>query len=147
MTTRRIMNRNVLNTASAIALGAVMSIAVASCGSKTEQSQQMPAPQIAVLQVSPGNAHNSTDYPAIIKGKTDIDIRPQISGFITKVHVDEGQHVKKGQVLFTIDQVQYEAAVRQAQSQVANAQAAVNSAKTRVTTCHLYKSQSPRDIS
>ena len=34
-------------------------------------------------------------YPATVKGKTDIEIRPQVTGFITKVHVDEGQVVKK----------------------------------------------------
>ncbi|MCM1347968.1 MAG: efflux RND transporter periplasmic adaptor subunit [Firmicutes bacterium] len=137
MTTRKEMNRNVLKTASAIALGAALTITVASCGSKSEQQQQMPDPQIAVMQVTPTSAHNSTEYPALIKGKTDVEIRPQVSGFITKVHVDEGQHVKKGQVLFTIDQVQYQAAVAQAKSQVANAQAAVNSAKTRVSTAKM----------
>ncbi|MDE5686053.1 MAG: efflux RND transporter periplasmic adaptor subunit [Paramuribaculum sp.] len=130
------MNRNVLKSASAIALGAVMTMTVTSCGSKQEQ-MQMPDPQIAVMQVNPSNAHNSIEYPALIKGKTDIEIRPQISGFITKVHVDEGQHVKKGQTLFTIDQVSYEAALRQAQSSVANAKAAVNAAKTRVSTAKM----------
>lgn len=131
------MNRNMLKSASVLAFGAVMTLSVASCGSNADQQQQMPDPQIAVMQVSPTNANNSTEYPALIKGKTDIEIRPQISGFITKVHVDEGQHVSKGQVLFTIDQVQYEAAVRQAQSAVANAQAAVNAAKTRVATAKM----------
>ncbi len=130
------MNRNILKTASALAFGAAMTLSVSSCGSSQEQ-QQAPDPQIAVLQLSPTSAYNATEYPALIKGKTDIEIRPQISGFITKVHVDEGQHVTKGQVLFTIDQVQYEAAVRQAESQVANAQAAVNAAKTNVATAKM----------
>ena len=53
-----------------------------------------------------------------------------MTGFITKVHVDEGQAVKKGQVLFTIDQVQFQAAVD-------NAQAAVNSAQTAVNTAQM----------
>lgn len=135
--TKNNMNRNMLKSASVLAFGAVMTLSVASCGSNADQQQQMPDPQIAVMQVSPTSANNSTEYPALIKGKTDIEIRPQISGFITKVHVDEGQHVSKGQVLFTIDQVQYEAAVRQAQSSVANAQAAVNAAKTRVATAKM----------
>lgn len=131
------MNRNMLKTAWAVALGAALTMSVTSCGGKSQQQQQMPDPQIAVMQVSPTSAHNSTEYPALIKGKTDVEIRPQVSGFITKVHVDEGQHVRKGQVLFTIDQVQYQAALAQAKSQVANAQAAVNSAKTRVATAKM----------
>jgi len=136
MTTRKDMKRNALKSASVLALGAVMTMTVASCGSG-QQQQQAPDPSIAVMQVNTSNASNSSQYPALIKGKTDIEIRPQVSGFITKVHVDEGQHVKKGQVLFTIDQVQYEAAVRQAQAAVAQAQAAVNSAKTQVATAKM----------
>ncbi len=64
-----------------------------------------------------------------IKGRTDIAIRPQVSGFITKVHVDEGQQVRKGQVLFTLDQVQYQAAVDAAQAAIRVAESAVNTAQ------------------
>ena len=67
-------------------------------------------------------------YPATIKGQKDVQIRPQVSGFITKVCVDEGQQVSAGQVLFVIDQVQYEAAVNQCKAAVAAAQQQVNSA-------------------
>ncbi|MDE7125178.1 MAG: efflux RND transporter periplasmic adaptor subunit, partial [Muribaculaceae bacterium] len=83
------------------------------------------APSVATLLVEPTTIDLSTSYPAIIKGKTDIDIRPQVTGFITKVHVDEGQAVRKGQTLFTLDQVQFEAAVNQAAAAVAVAQTAV----------------------
>ena len=48
-----------------------------------------------------------------------------VSGFITKLHVDEGSVVKKGQVLFTIDQVQYKAAVETAKAAVETARAAL----------------------
>ncbi|MDE6160631.1 MAG: efflux RND transporter periplasmic adaptor subunit, partial [Muribaculaceae bacterium] len=86
------------------------------------------APQVAVLTVQPGSSDLNSSYPAIIKGKTDIDIRPQVTGFITKVHVDEGQRVRKGQALFTLDQVQYQAAVEQAQAALNSANVAVNTA-------------------
>ena len=42
-------------------------------------------------------------YPATIKGVQDVEIRPKVSGFITRVAVQEGQRVGRGQVLFTID--------------------------------------------
>lgn len=107
-----------------------------SCGGKADQQMQMQqgAPAIAVETVGYGTADFTSDYPATIKGKTDIQIRPQVSGFITKVHVDEGDHVKKGQLLFTIDQVQFQAAVDQAQ-------AAVESARTAVRTAQLTADQ------
>ncbi|MDE6813378.1 MAG: efflux RND transporter periplasmic adaptor subunit, partial [Duncaniella sp.] len=97
--------------------------------SKQQQQMQMPAPEIATITLTPQTADLNSTFPATIKGKTDIDIRPQVTGFITKVHVDEGQHVRKGQVLFTLDQVTFQAAVDQAQAAVNNAQTAVNTAK------------------
>ena len=63
-----------------------------------------------------------------------MEIRPQITGFLTKVHITEGQHVAAGQVLFTIDQVSLEAAVSAARSQVMQAEAAVKVAQANVNT-------------
>lgn len=108
----------------------VIGLLSAACGNKQAQMGGMAAPEVAVMTVEPSSAQFQNSYPATIKGKTDIDIRPQVSGFITKVHVDEGDHVRKGQTLFTIDQVQFQAAVDQAQANV-------NSAKTAVSTAEL----------
>ena len=55
-----------------------------------------------------------------------------MSGFITKLHVEEGAQVRKGQVLFTIDQVQYKAAVRTAEAAVKTAKAALATQKLTV---------------
>ncbi len=116
---------------SAVALTALASVCAISCSSNGQDgAAQTEAPAIEVLTVEPTNSELSNSFPAIIKGKTDIDIRPQVSGFITKVHVDEGQRVVKGQVLFTIDQVQFQAAVDQARAAVNSAQAAVNTAQS-----------------
>ena len=102
-------------------------LALGSCGGK-QQAPAQQAPQVAVMTVETGTSDLSSSYPAIIKGKTDIDIRPQVTGFITKVHVDEGQRVRKGQTLFTLDQVQFQAAVEQAEASLNSAKAAVNTA-------------------
>ena len=115
-------------TASAAIVACVAAV-MTSCSSQQAQ-QQAPAPEIATMTVSQGSTRIDNTYPATIRGKTDIDIRPQVTGFITKVHVDEGQQVHKGQVLFTLDQVQYQAAVDQAR-------AAVNVAQTAVSTAQL----------
>jgi membrane fusion protein (multidrug efflux system) len=115
---------------SAVALTALASVCAISCSNGQEGAAEQEAPAIEVITVEPSNSELSNSFPAIIKGKTDIDIRPQVSGFITKVHVDEGQRVVKGQVLFTIDQVQFQAAVDQARAAVNSAQAAVNTAQS-----------------
>lgn len=110
-------------------LAGVATAMFSSCGNGQEQQQAL-APQFATLTVTSSSANLDSSYPATIKGRTDIDIRPQVTGFITKVHVDEGQRVSKGQVLFTLDQVQYEAAVE-------SAKAAVNVAEVAVSTAQL----------
>ncbi|MDE7119450.1 MAG: efflux RND transporter periplasmic adaptor subunit, partial [Muribaculaceae bacterium] len=79
--------------------------------------------------VSTGSSDLDHTYPTTIKGKTDVEIRPLVSGFVTKVNVEEGQHVRKGQTLFTLDQVQYQAAVSQAEAAVNSAKIAVDNAR------------------
>lgn len=103
----------------------------AACSGKGDQQQQMagaPA-EVATMTVTLGSANLNNAYPATIKGKSDVEIRPQISGFITKVCVDEGQRVVKGQTLFIIDEVQLQAAVRSAEAAVAAARSQVATAR------------------
>lgn len=114
---------------SGLLLSSMVSLLLASCGGGQQASRQQ-APQIAAITVEYSSTSLDKSYPATIKGRTDIAIRPQVTGFITKVHVDEGQRVRKGQTLFTLDQVQLEAAVE-------SAKAAVNVAKAAVSTAQL----------
>ena len=101
---------------------------LSSCGNGNNGEAKAPeakAPEYAVITAQATTAHLTNSYPATIKGKQDVEIRPMVSGFITKLHVDEGSVVKRGQVLFTIDQVQYRAAVETAKATVATAEAAL----------------------
>ena len=85
-----------------------------------------------VITVSTGDVPVSDRYPATLKGKLDVEIRPQVSGQIVRLAVDEGAKVRKGQTLFVIDQVQF-------QEQVNAAQAAVRVAETAVATAKLTR--------
>ena len=96
---------------------------LSSCGQGDKGAGK--APEYAVLETQATTANLTNSYPATIKGKQDVEIRPMVSGFITRLHVDEGATVKKGQVLFTIDQVQYKAAVETAKAAVETAKAAL----------------------
>lgn len=104
-------------------------LALVSCGNKQPGQTSMMAPEVAIVTVEPSTAAFESSFPATLKGKTDIDIRPQVTGFITKVHVDEGERVRKGQPLFTIDQVQFQAAVDQAEANLNSARSAVSTAQ------------------
>ena len=98
-------------------------VALCSCGQGNQGTGA--APEYAVIEAQTTTANLKNSYPATIRGKQDVEIRPMVSGFITQLHVDEGSTVKKGQVLFTIDQVQYLAAVKTAEAAVETAKAAL----------------------
>lgn len=69
------------------------------------------------------------DYTAVINGRQSVEIRPQVSGTITDVCIEEGAKVSKGQTLFVIDQVPYQAALQTALANVKSAEASVATAK------------------
>ncbi len=83
-----------------------------------------------VMTVTTSSVHVEDRYPATLKGKLDVEIRPQVSGQIVRLAVDEGARVRRGQTLFVIDQVQF-------QEQVNAARAAVRVAETSVATAQL----------
>ena len=109
-----------------LALGA----ALVACSNDKSAGQGAGVSEYAVQTVATSTAELSTKYPATIKGVQDIEIRPKVSGNITRQLVDEGDFVQAGQVLFVIDPTQYQAAVDQAQ-------AAVKVAKANVSTQQL----------
>ncbi len=82
-----------------------------------------------LLTLTPEDRQLSVKYSAVIEGKQDVEVRPQVSGTITQVLVEEGAHVYKGQVLFIIDQVPYRAALQKARAAVATAEANEATAK------------------
>lgn len=104
----------------------ILCIIASSC---KEQPAMTANNEYKVLHVSTANKSLSSAYSATIRGRQDIDIYPQVSGFITRLCVEEGQEVKKGQLLFIIDQVPYQAALQTATANVEAAQAALNTAK------------------
>lgn len=98
-----------------------------SCNKKDKKGNKIQ--EYAVLTVNTSTVELKSSYPAVIKGKQDIEIRPQISGIITRLCVDEGSTVTKGQTLFVIDPVQYQEAVNSAKANVSVAKANVATAE------------------
>ena len=107
------------------ALGTVL----ASCGGKSGGKPNFADNEYAVRTVATQGTELQTTYPATIKGVQDVQIRPKVSGFLTKVCVHEGQSVSAGQLLFVIDNETYQAQVRQAKAAVNTAKAQLNTAK------------------
>ena len=91
--------------------------------------QQSGGAQYKTLTLSPTDRTLTREYTAVVEGRQSVEIRPQVSGTITEVCIDEGAKVSKGQPLFIIDQVPYQAALETAVANVRSAEAAVATAR------------------
>ena len=100
-----------------------------SCGN-SQGGMKLGDDEFAVSAVSVSSSNQTTSYPATIKGTQDNEIRPQVSGFIVKLCVDEGATVRKGQALFQIDPTQYQAAFNQAKASVESVKANLETVKS-----------------
>lgn len=100
---------------------------MASC--KQASDAGVKSSSYAVVQVEAVDKEFSSSYSASIRGRQDIDIYPQVSGTIEKLCVTEGQKVRRGQLLFIIDQVPYKAALKTATANVEAARAALATAE------------------
>ena len=100
---------------------------MAACGQAPVQQQNVQAYE--TMTVATANKELKTFYSATIRGQQDVDIFPQVSGALTNLLVNEGETVKKGKLLFIIDQVPYQAALRTADANVEVAKAGVATAQ------------------
>jgi membrane fusion protein, multidrug efflux system len=83
------------------------------------------------------------EYTGRFQAVETVEIRARVSGFIDSVHVNEGQLVKEGDLLFVIDQRPYQIAVEQAQADVERAKAKLEIASLDVQRAtQLQRSQS-----
>ena len=101
-------------------------MAAVSCG---QAPTAMGPAEYAVMTIATTDREIPINYSAIIRGRQDIAIYPQVSGTIFELCVNEGQTVSKGQPLFIIDQVPYKAALQTAEANVAAAKAGVATAQ------------------
>lgn len=115
-----------------ISLLAVLALVllIVSCNSTGEQNEKSPDYQIMV--VKPDSKTLETNYVSVIKGKQNVEIRPQINGTITEIRIKEGAAVRKGEILFIIDQAPYRAALKMATANVKSAEAKLATARLTV---------------
>lgn len=106
---------------------AICLIILSGCKRTEIQEEIREVPVMAVS--STDSVTVSEKYSAIIEGRQDVEIYPQISGTLTRVCVKEGQDVDEGQLLFVIDQVPYRAAVSMATANVHAAESQVATAR------------------
>jgi RND family efflux transporter MFP subunit len=107
---------------SAIPLAAAV-IYLTGCN-QAQGTQAAPPPQtLPVLPINISNATTYLEFPATIEGKTNVEIRPQVSGYLDKIYVEEGGYVTQGQPLFKINDRPYDEQVRNSEANILAAKA------------------------
>lgn len=88
--------------------------------SASEAAPAVPV-QTAVAEVRSVSYYDT--YPAVVVALDQVEVFPQVSGYVTAMHFADGQKVRKGQKLYTIDQQQYQGAYDQARANLDAARA------------------------
>lgn len=103
-----------------------------SCSDKSKTPGAAPAPLLPVATITNENTITDSEYPASIQGKVDVEIRPQVSGNLDRVLVDEGSYVSKGQTLFKINERPFREQLNNALASLHGAEAALINAQLEV---------------
>jgi RND family efflux transporter MFP subunit len=93
------------------------------CGKKTVQTEAPPPPEVLVTQVVKADVPIVSEWVGTLDGSENADIRARVTGYLQKKNYQEGGYVKEGDPLFEIDPRPFEAALAEAKSQLAQAQA------------------------
>ena len=101
-------------------------------GSATAGAGAMPPPSLPVTTAAVLPATTYQDFTASVQGKRDVEIKPQVDGYLTGIQVDEGAYVHKGQPLFLIDRRPFEEQLNTAKAALVAAKARMESAQIEV---------------
>jgi len=110
----------------------LLAILFAACSSEPTQAPPVTLQTLPVISLHQSSETTYAEYPASIQGAVDLEIRPQISGVLDRIYVNEGALVQKGQPLFQINQMPFMEALNNAKAQLHAAEAAVINAQIEV---------------
>ncbi|OJW59080.1 MAG: efflux transporter periplasmic adaptor subunit [Sphingobacteriales bacterium 50-39] len=105
---------------------------ITGCSSAQGNQAPPPPPALPVLQLDATSTTTYEEYSASLEGKTNVEIRPQVSGYLDKIYVEEGAYVTAGQPLFKINDRPYDEQVNNAQANVLAAKANLEKADIEV---------------
>ncbi len=88
--------------------------------------------ELPVIQIRSGEATTYQEYPATVEGTINVDIRPQISGILQHIFVDDGAYVTKGEPLFKIDEAPFREKLNNARASLHTAQGALSNTQLEI---------------
>lgn len=121
-----------INSVIAILIALAALLLISSCSSAPAAQQAPPLPALPVQTVQASSVTTYQEYPASIEGAVNVEIRPQVSGALDRVFVDEGAFVSAGQPLFKINDQPYRAALNNALATQHAAEAALVNAQLEI---------------
>lgn len=106
-------------------------LALAACGKKEDDKKNAAPPPtpVALVAARTADAVYYDEYPATVVALNSVELRTQVTGFVTGIYFKEGEVVAKGKRLYEIDQRQYQAAFQQAQADLRSAEASATNAQ------------------
>ncbi|MGU3376523.1 efflux RND transporter periplasmic adaptor subunit [Chryseobacterium sp. M5A1_1a] len=104
-------------------------IVLAGCRKNNQNQSQQQVPELPVEIVKQGDASVSREYAASIEGVSNVEIRPQVTGYLSRIFVDEGDYVRAGQALFKIEDQIFSEQLKSAQAALITAQANLSTSK------------------
>ena len=126
--------------ASAIRQNLILFISIAglvlhsSCNSSSANNMAaMPPQELPVISVTSRPVTTYTEFTASVQGSRDIEIRPQVDGYLQGIYVDEGARVHKGQMLFQVDERPFREQLNTANAMLLSAKASLESAAINVS--------------
>jgi len=105
-----------------LTLGAC-SLLLGGCKGEASQAPAPPPPEVSVIEVKPGKVTVYNEYVAQTQAPDTIEIRSQVTGLLQRQAFADGARVKRGEVLYVIDQRPFEAQLAQAKASLAQAEA------------------------
>lgn len=127
---------NHLLTKQPVYIFTLLLIFFSSCGSKSAAPPPPPPPNVTIEEVKVSDAAYYDEYPATITALNQVELRPQVSGFITGVHFQDGARVRKGQLLYSVDAQLYSANYQQAVANLQVVEANLNKAQKDANRYH-----------
>lgn len=116
----------------ALAVSLLFAAVITACSSQAEPAAGMPPPpEVSVAQVLSKQVSEWDDFTGRVTAIETVELRPRVSGYVERVAYQEGQEVKKGDLLFVIDQRRYKAQLDQAQADLERARAEARLAQTQ----------------
>ena len=123
-------------------LAAALTLLLLTPACKEQRTVQTEEKTYPLMRVELSDRLLNSSFPATLRGRQTVEIRPQVSGMITEIRINEGDPVRKDSILFIIDQTQYKAAYEIAVANVKSAEAALSTARLVLeSTQDLYENE------